>query len=98
MIDAYMDNKTSQDCQKACFKAAVNLSEEIETIDPLPGCHQLIKYRALRCAEKGISLMSSKVQAIIVACEIPAYVIKFCKKYNIRYFEKTIKTACKSST
>jgi len=63
---------------------------EIETIDPLPGCHQLIKYRALRCAEKGISLTSSKVQAIIVAWEIPAYVIKFCKKYNIRYFKKKI--------
>ena len=63
---------------------------EIETIDPLPGCHQAIKYRALRCAERGLPLSSAEVQAIIVAWEIPPHVIEFCKKYNIRHVEKKL--------
>ncbi len=63
---------------------------EIETIDPLPGCHQAIKYRALRCAERGLPLSSDEVQAMIVAWEIPVHVMEFCEKYNIRHVEKRI--------
>jgi len=37
---------------------------EIETIDPEPGCHQAIKYRALRCAERGIPLDSKQIKTI----------------------------------
>jgi len=63
---------------------------EIETTDPFPGCHQAIKYRALRCAQRGLPLSSDKVQAILVAWKIPDHVIKFCQKYNVKYIEKTI--------
>lgn len=63
---------------------------EIETTDALPGCHQAIKYRALRCAEKGLPLSSADVEAIIVAWKIPADVVDFCKKYSIRPVEKRI--------
>jgi hypothetical protein len=60
---------------------------EIETTIPLPGCHQAIKYRALRCAERSLSLDSKKVKTILVAWEVPQKVIQFCKKYNILYYE-----------
>ena len=72
------------------LKTSTDVVVEIETIDPLPGCHQAIKYRALRCAERALSLSSNKVQAMIVAWEIPAHVVEFCKKYNIRHIEKKI--------
>ena len=63
---------------------------EIETGMPMPGCHQIIKYRALRCAEKGYDLMSSKVRGVIVAWIIPDDVRKFCDKYNIKCSEKKL--------
>lgn len=63
---------------------------EIETINPLPGCHQAIKYRVLRCAERGLPLSSDEVQAMIVAWDIPTHVVEFCEKYNIKHFEKKI--------
>lgn len=56
---------------------------EVETLDPLPGCHQAIKYRALRCAERGIPLDSQNVIAYTVAWGIPDEVASFCKKYNV---------------
>lgn len=56
---------------------------EIETIDPEPGCHQAIKYRALRCAERGIPLDSEQVKAYLVAWEIPEIVALFCDRYSI---------------
>ena len=56
---------------------------EVETLDQLPGCHQAIKYRALRCAERGIPLDSDKVAAYLVAWDIPDVVASFCNKYNI---------------
>lgn len=63
---------------------------EIETDNSLPGCHQAIKYRALRCAQRLIDINSKSVRAILVAWEIPKDVRIFCKKYNIEYFEKKI--------
>ena len=60
---------------------------EIETEIPLPGAHQAIKYRALRCAEKCLELSSNKVKAVLVAWKIPEEVKRFCMKYNIETFE-----------
>ncbi len=60
---------------------------EIETTIPLPGCYQAVKYRALRCAERSISLQSEKVKAILVAWEIPQDVRAFCAQYNILWYE-----------
>lgn len=56
---------------------------EIETVDPMPGCHQAIKYRALRCAERKIPLDSKEVKAYLVAWEIPEVVTSFCERYDI---------------
>ncbi len=63
---------------------------EIETIKPLPGCYQAIKYKALRCAERGLSLSSPNIRAAIVAWAIPSDVKEFCTKYNINYIKKKI--------
>jgi hypothetical protein len=60
---------------------------EIETTIPLPGCYQAIKYRALRCAERSLALDSKKLNAILVAWEVPQDVRDFCNKYNILYYE-----------
>jgi hypothetical protein len=60
---------------------------EIETTVPLPGGHQAIKYRALRCAERALSLHSEKVRSILVSGEVPQDVREFCKKYNIGWYE-----------
>ena len=65
---------------------------EIETIDPEPGCHQAIKYRALRCAERGIPLDSKQVKAYLVAWEIPKNVFSFCEKYEIVFKKYRLKT------
>ncbi len=63
---------------------------EIETTGPLPGAFQLIKYRALRCAELGIPLDSPDVLAILVAWQIPTAVRKFCQTYGIQCYEKQL--------
>lgn len=60
---------------------------EIETDFPFPGAHQVIKYRALRCAEKGYKLSDSSVKSILVAWKIPADIKSFCKKYGIETYE-----------
>ena len=59
---------------------------EIETNIPLPGCHQALKYRALRCAERGIKLSSQNVKAAVVAFQIDKDTEKFCNFYGIDYF------------
>jgi len=61
---------------------------EIETLDPYPGCHQALKYRVLKCAELGLDIKSSNVEAVLVAWSIPEHVKSFCNKYGIRYMEK----------
>lgn len=65
----------------------VDYTIEIETNVVLPGCHQAIKYRALRCSEKGLSLSSQLVKSIVVAWGFTQNEILFCEKYNIGYFK-----------
>jgi hypothetical protein len=60
---------------------------EIETAVPLPGCHQAIKYRALRAAERYLSLDSNEIKAVLVAWHVPQKVREFCNKYNILHYE-----------
>ena len=63
---------------------------EIKTIDPLPGCHQTLKYRTLKCAELGLDITSSEVEGILVAWSIPKKVKDFCDRYGIRFVEKKL--------
>jgi len=63
---------------------------EIETIDPLPGCYQALKYKVLKCAEIGQDIKSSNVEAILVAWSIPEEIKQFCTKYGIRFLEKKL--------
>jgi RecB family endonuclease NucS len=60
---------------------------EIETNNPHPGAYQLIKYRALLCAEDGLSLHSHTVHPILVARSVPREVRDFCRKYGISWQE-----------
>ena len=65
---------------------------EVEIGDPLPGCYQAIKYRALRCAERGIELGSQNVTAVVVTPRrIPDETKAFCDWYDIRYFDKRLR-------
>lgn len=64
---------------------------EIETDFPRPGDYQLIKYRALLCAEDGLRLDSHTVHAILVAWLIPPEVREFCRRYEITCQEHKLK-------
>lgn len=57
---------------------------EIETIIPLPGAHQCVKYRALREAELGLELGSGAVRAILVAHHFDEETKIFAKRYGIK--------------
>ncbi len=57
---------------------------EIETINPLPGAYQSIKYRSLLCAELGLPLDSINVESFLVTKENSQDVEEFCVKYKIR--------------
>jgi hypothetical protein len=61
---------------------------EIETIDPYPGCYQVLKYKILKCAEIGVDIKSTSVEAVLVAWSLPEDVKSFCNKYGIRCVEK----------
>lgn len=63
---------------------------EIETFDPIPGFYQALKYKVLKCAEHGIDINSSNVEAILVAWSIPHEARHLCNKYGIRYVEKKL--------
>lgn len=63
---------------------------EIETSDPLPGAYQAIKYRSLLCAELGLPLSSSDVEAILVAWSFPRDVREFCGKYDVKCIQKRL--------
>jgi len=63
---------------------------EIETTNPLPGCFQALKYKILKCAELGLPITSSDVEAIMVAWLIPDDVRNFCLKYNVRFHKHTM--------
>ena len=56
---------------------------EIETDLPMPGAHQALKYRTLKCAELGLDVASSRVEAVLVAWKDPDN--RFCKRYGIRF-------------
>lgn len=60
---------------------------EIETNYPDPGCHQALKYKVLKCAELGLDIKSSNVEAILVALSVLQEVRDFSNKYGIRFVE-----------
>ena len=62
---------------------------EIETDNPLPGAFQALKYKVLKCAEVGLDIKSSKVEAILVAWEKPED-RGFCHSYSVRFVKKRL--------
>lgn len=63
---------------------------EVETNDPQPGAYQALKYKTLLCAQQGYPVDSDKVEAILVAWEVPADVRTFCEKYGVTCFAKRL--------
>lgn len=63
---------------------------EIELDNVMPGIHQAIKYRALRCSQLGLPLDSNKVNATIVAWQFSQTEIETCEKYGINYYQYRI--------
>ena len=57
---------------------------EVETIVPLPGAHQAVKYRALLEVERSEALGSGRVEAILVAHGFDAETQELAKKYGIK--------------
>ena len=57
---------------------------EVETIAPLPGVYQAIKYRALLEVERLEALGSGRVKAILVAHRFDAETRKLARKYQIK--------------
>jgi hypothetical protein len=55
----------------------------IETLAPLAGAYQVIKQRALLCAEQELALNDSEVDAFLVAGSFPEPVEKFCQRYDV---------------
>jgi hypothetical protein len=66
---------------------------EIETSDPLPGCYQALKYRTLKCAELGMPITSSIVEAIVVAWDFQPYIEDFCSSYAIKHCKYALQKA-----
>jgi hypothetical protein len=63
---------------------------EIETWDAFPGCYQALKYRTLKCAELGLPVTSSRIQAKVVAWGFEPFVKAFCSQYRIATYEKKL--------
>jgi hypothetical protein len=61
---------------------------EIETTNPLPGCHQALKYKVLMCAELERPITSTDVEAVLVAWSVPKDTKEFCRKFKIKFIEK----------
>ena len=55
----------------------------IETVAPLAGAYQVIKQRALLCAEQGLALNDPEVDAFLVAGSFPGSIEEFCKQYDV---------------
>jgi hypothetical protein len=55
----------------------------IETLAPLAGAYQVIKQRALLCAEQGLPLNDPDVDALLVAGSFPDAVEGFCRQYDV---------------
>lgn len=78
----------SNDCVDILFEleGGKDVVVEIETIDVEPGCHQLVKYKALRCLQKKELLNSNMVEMILVAWDIPELIKRKYSQYGIKYF------------
>lgn len=63
---------------------------EIETSDAFPGCYQALKYKTLKCAELGLPVTSSRVQAKVVAWDFEPFVKNFCSQYRITAHKKKL--------
>ena len=63
---------------------------EIETSDALPGCYQALKYKTLKCAELGLPVTSSSVEAKVVAWDFEPFIKYFCSKYRITTHKKKL--------
>ena len=61
---------------------------ELETWNPLPGCHQALKYRVPKCAETGLKISSSAVEAIVVAYNTNDESMRFRSKYGIKFVKE----------
>ena len=57
---------------------------EIETTQPFPGAHQVVKYRALLAAQRGWKLDTNKVTGILAAWGYEKRVLEFCRRYGIQ--------------
>jgi hypothetical protein len=55
----------------------------IETTAPLTGAYQVIRHRALLCAEQGLALNDPEVDAFLVAWSFPSAVEGFCQRYEV---------------
>jgi hypothetical protein len=64
-----------------------NTVVEIELNNVVPGIHQAIKYRVLRCSQLGLSLNDKSVKATVVAWYLSAKEKMLCKKYGIEFYE-----------
>jgi hypothetical protein len=64
-----------------------NTVVEIELDNVIPGIHQAIKYRALRCSQLGFSLIDKNVKATVVAWKLSTKERALCEKYDIDFFE-----------
>ena len=60
---------------------------EVETICPLPGAHQAVKYRALLEVERGDELGAGQVQAILVAHWFDPETKDLAQRYRIKLVE-----------
>lgn len=69
------------------LQGEINTVVEIELDNVLPGIHQAIKYRALRCSQLGLNLSDKNVKATIVAWKLNHKEKNLCLKYNIDFFE-----------
>ena len=64
-----------------------NTVVEIELDNVLPGIHQAIKYRALRCSQLGLTLTDKNVKATVVAWKLNQQEKNVCIKYGIDFYE-----------
>lgn len=68
----------------------INTVVEIELDNVLPGIHQAIKYRVLRCSQLGLTLTDENVKATVVAWKFKQSEKELCTKYNINFVEKKL--------
>ncbi len=63
---------------------------EIELDNVIPGIHQAIKYRSLRCSQLNRPLNDPEICATVVAWQISPTEAGLCDYYGIRHFEHKI--------